>query len=100
MVVAKVRVWRKYSKIDNDDWMIGLNQSQPFISVGCEDLPYKQHFTIRNQAELLILPEIGKTRLDRPSHPVRPPRGPGLTGLPGPSRLLPNLGVNTCPPVF
>jgi hypothetical protein len=33
-------------------------------------------------------------------HPVRPPLGPGLTGLSGPSRLLPILGVNTCPLFF
>jgi hypothetical protein len=64
MEVGKVRVWRKYGKTDNDDWMIGLNRPRPFIFIGWEDLPCKQHFTIQNQAKLL--PEIGKTRLDRP----------------------------------
>ena len=73
MGVGKVRVWRKNSKIDNDDWMIILNRPRPFIFIGWEDLPCKQCFTTRNQAKLLILPEIGKTRLDRPWGAVRPP---------------------------
>jgi hypothetical protein len=84
--------------------MIGLNRPRHFIFIGWEDLPYKQYFTTRNQAKLLILPEIGKTRLDRLTPSCRTgystplvklPWGPGLTGLPGLSRLLPNLGVNT-----
>jgi hypothetical protein len=45
-------------KFDNDDWMIALNQPRPFIFIGWEVLPRKQQFTTRNQAKLLILPEI------------------------------------------
>jgi hypothetical protein len=102
-------------KIDNNDEMIGLNRPRPFIFIGWEDLPCKQCFTTRNH-KLLILPEIGETQLDHPwgavrlpgtyvpdrlqRTQVRPPWVPGLTGLLGVSRLLPNLSVNTCPPVF
>jgi hypothetical protein len=96
--------------------MISLNRPRPFIFIGWEVLPCKYHFTTRNQAKLLILPEIGVARLDRTRGAVRPHPGgrldrlaplcqtgyrtPGLTGLHGPSRLLPILGVNTCPLFF
>jgi hypothetical protein len=60
-------------KLDNDDWMIDLNRPRPFIFIGWEVLPWKQQFTTRNQAKLLILLEIGTPRLDRPWGAVGPP---------------------------
>jgi hypothetical protein len=93
-------------KLDNDDWMIALNQPRPFIFIGWEVLPYKQQVTTRNQAKLLTLHEIGAPRLDRlaPLHktgyraPGQTALGPGLTCLHNLNQFLPILGVNSvCP---
>jgi hypothetical protein len=64
MEVGKVTVSRKKGKVENDDWMIGLNQPRPFTCIGWEDLPCKQRFTTQNQVKLLILPQIGEAQLD------------------------------------
>jgi hypothetical protein len=68
------------------DWVIGLNRPRPFIFIGWEVLPRKQQFTTRNQAKLLILPEIGTPWLDRPRGAVRPP-GPFVPDRPQATRL-------------
>jgi hypothetical protein len=55
--------------------MIALNRPQPFIFIGWEVLAYKERFTSRNPAKLLILLRLGVILSDRPLGAVRPPGG-------------------------
>jgi hypothetical protein len=73
-------------KLDNVDWMIVLNRPRPFIFIGWDVLRWKHQFTTQNQAKLLILPEIGTPRLDRPRGAVRP-LGPFVSDRPQATRL-------------